>query len=183
MTKPIILCDVDGILVDFTVAYLRLLKLHTGRLHTEAEIHSFNYEECIASKAEDEYVWKWIGKTKNFVYNLPTYPGWRTFLANLRLRGRVVACTSPASGRWTAERYQWLIDRAGFCKNDIVITRCKELVHGDFLIDDAHHNVEAWESFDSSGSRVGILFNRPWNAKCSHHTRAATYEEILKHLE
>lgn len=180
--RPIILCDVDGILVDFTKSYLSLLHADTGRLHAEHEIHSFDYAESIASKEEDARIWKQIAAKTGFVYNLPVYDGALDFLVQLRDLGRVVACTSPAGAVWTAERYDWLLQVAGFDKNDIVVTRAKGLVHGDFLIDDAHHNILDWEASALGDERLGVLFDRPWNAKYSHHTRAGDYAEVLRTL-
>lgn len=184
-TRPTILLDIDGVLLNFTRVYLDLVEATTGRTHREEEIHSFDYRESIVSKDEDEAIWRRIAGTPGLVMGLPEYEGAMAFLAALRLRGRVVACTSPASALWTAERAQWLLDVAGFNKRDIVICSDKALVRGDYLIDDHYTNIQEWEAADlSSGSgSLGILFTRPWNWKFNHHTRAWNYPEVLKFID
>lgn len=176
----VILLDIDGVIVDFTSAYLDVLATQTGRRHSADDVTCFDYGRCVATPAEDAAVWRHVGATPGFVYDLPLYDGALDFLAELREHGRVVACTSPASAQWAAERYQLLIDVAGFDKRDIVIARSKELVHGDFLIDDAAHNIEEWEA--ANEDRFGILFDRPWNRHRDHHTRASGYAGVLRHV-
>lgn len=173
----VILLDIDGVLVDFTSAYLDVLAAQTGRRHSADDVTCFDYAKCVATPMEDARVWAHIADTPGFVYGLPTYDGWREFLGELRGLGRVVACTSPASAQWVAERYQWLLDTAGFEKRDIVIARSKELVRGDFLIDDATHNIDEWEAAHEDG--YGILFERPWSRGSFMNPRGATYTEIL----
>lgn len=177
MTQHVILLDIDGVLVDFTSAYLDVLAAQTGRHHTADDVTCFDYGSCVATPAEDAAVWRHIGLTPGFVYGLPFYDGALDFLAELREHGRVVACTSPTGAQWAAERYQWLLDAAGFDKRDIVIARDKSLVHGDFLIDDAAHNVAEWEAVNED--RFGVLFDRPWNRSVDHHTRCRDYESVL----
>jgi 5'(3')-deoxyribonucleotidase len=178
--KPIILCDIDGIIVNFTAAYLELVERTTGRVHREHEIHSFNFHESIVSKGEDLAIWKHIASTPGFVHALPLYKDALDFLEVLRSLGRVVACTSPASPLWTAERAQWLREVARFDRRDIVVTNDKSLIYGDYLIDDHYDNIQAWEGApQNSRDGVGLLFRRPWNFKHEHHTTAYVYQDVL----
>lgn len=185
-TKPTVLCDIDGILLDFTSVYLLFVEKTTGRTHREEEIHSFNYQECIVSKGEDLAIWKLIAETPGLVYNLPLYEGAMLFLSRLRERGRVVACTSPAGPRWTAERAEWLLKAAFFDRKDIVVASDKALVHADYLVDDHFDNIVAWENAANGrtpGASLGVLLSRPWNWKHSHHTRAWNYAEVLAFID
>lgn len=176
--EPVILCDVDGVLVDFTETYLRLNAELNKRYHVEADITSFNFAECITTPEQDKKIWRHIERSPGMVYNLPLYDGARDFLAALRECGRVVACTSPANPLWTAERAQFLMDKCGFHKKDIVIASDKALVVGDYLIDDAVHNLDSWQHWGS----LGILMTRPWNLSDDKHYRVKTYEDVLKTL-
>lgn len=179
--KPIILCDIDGVLLNFTRVYLEHVLSTTGRVHHESEIHSFTYSDSIVSKEEDAAIWKIITSTPGLVLDLPEYDGAMDFLRKLRKLGRVVACTSPAGPLWTAERAQWLLERGGFCKRDMVICSDKSLVHGDYLIDDHFVNTYEWDAFDED--RTSILFTRPWNRKHPHHCRVHNYAETLELIE
>lgn len=180
--KPTILVDVDGILVDFASTYLELLFCHTGRRHHQDEIHSFDFHLSVSSKEEDAAIWKHVTSTPGLVSAIPVYDGAMVFLDELRKLGRVVACTSPAGPLWTAERAQWLLQVAGFHKRDVVIASDKSLVRGDYLIDDATHNIEGWVAENRHG--LGILFDRPWNrsAGCVNYTKAQHYAHVLEIL-
>lgn len=176
MSKPTILCDIDGVLTNFTSTYLDLLYAFTGRRHPQSAVTSFNFTECVSSKYEDAAIWRHIAATPGLVRDLPLYDGALDFLAELRKAGRVVACTSPAGPLWTAERSQWLLEVAGFHKRDIVIASDKALVCGDFLIDDAVHNITEWEAaYVGDG---GIVMGRPWNAHWTGE-RCHDYEDVL----
>jgi 5'(3')-deoxyribonucleotidase len=184
--EPTILCDVDGILLDFTSTYLQLVEEMFGRKHHESELHSFNYHESIVSKSEDRAIWARIEKTPGLVLNsIPLYEGSMKFLSQLRDIGRVVACTSPASALWTAERATWLREKAHFDRKDIVIASDKSLVVGNYLVDDHFDNVHAWSAAKSRAADdgLGILLSRPWNIKHSMDyvgVRAHDYSEVLR---
>jgi 5'(3')-deoxyribonucleotidase len=181
--KPFILCDVDGILVDFIDSYLVLHEELNGIKKTEADVTSFYFHECVATREQDAAIWRHIQRSPGFVYNLPVYDGAMDFLAELRQLGRVVACTSPANPLWTAERAQWLLDKAGFAKKDIVVASDKALVVGNFLIDDAVHNLDAWYESMCVNSQTypkPILFDRPWNRSNTNLRRAKNYAQVLE---
>ncbi len=182
--RPVILCDVDGILVDFAESYLRLLREMFGVHKTEADITSFHFEQCVSTPEQDRAIWQDIARNPGFVYNLPVYDGAMGFLAELRQLGRVVACTSPANPLWTAERAQWLLDKGGFEKRDIVVASDKSLVMGDVLIDDAIHNLEGWRMGPGGIRGYGLLMNRPWNSQCSGAiwARAFDYGQLLNYV-
>jgi 5'(3')-deoxyribonucleotidase len=157
-----ILLDIDGCIVDFASTYLYLLRARHGVSRDITDITTFDFTGCVATKEQDADIWGHINSTPRLVYQLPMYDGARQFLSELRQLGRVVACTSPASGRWAMERWNWLQNEAGFAKSDIVITSAKELVIGDFLVDDSNANCAKWQDGAGMGG-FALLFDRPWN--------------------
>ncbi len=179
--RETILTDVDGILVDFSNEYLRLLELLYGVRKTEADITDFDFRKCVSTTYQDVGIWDYISRHSGFVYNLPTYVGAMGFLAELRALGRVVACTTPAGPYWTAERSQWLLREAGFDKKDIVVAGDKSIIHGDYLIDDAEHNCKAWSNGAGKGG-FALLMDRPWNESAnpsSYWKRCEDYQDII----
>lgn len=60
---------------------------------------------------------------------------------------------------------------------NIMLGARKDLLHVDFLLDDAPHNVTA------SPAKYPVLFNRPWNAKEQNFLRVSSYREFLQMVE
>lgn len=188
MKPEIILLDIDGVIVDFKDTYLMLLKELHGVHKTEADITNFDFTKCIATVEQDRAIWRHIERSPGMVYNFAVYDGAMDFLAELRQLGRVVACTSPANANWTAERSQWLQDKAGFSKRDIVLASDKSLIGGDYLIDDLVKNLAEWSEEGGCGG-YPLLFDRPWNqiermagAPCPYWARCHDYKHVLTEI-
>lgn len=183
--QDIILLDVDGVIIDFANHYLSLLARRHGVHRSESNITTFHFEQCVSTPDQNKAIWQHIEATPGLVYGLPAYDGAMDFLAALRQKGRVVACTSPANALWTAERAQALQDRFGFAKRDIVVASDKSLVTGDFLIDDALHNCKEWQNGAGMGG-FALLMDRPWNQTSvgdEYWQRVLDYEHTLETLE
>lgn len=178
MTETILL-DIDGVLVDFLHPFFDVIHEVTGRRHFPEEMTTWAVEESLASKDEVAAAWRLINARPGWVRALPLFPGAREFLRALRARYRVVACTSPASPRWAAERAERLLT-LGFGWRDIVLTRDKSHVCGAALIDDSPANLDGW--WKAQPGRT-ILLSQPWNRTAAPvHTRVEGYEAALDAL-
>lgn len=184
--QDVIGVDVDGVLVNFAGEYLRLLGELHGVHRSEANITSFSFDQCVSTPEQDRSIWQHIQATPGLVYALPVYEGAMDFLAALRQKGRVVACTSPANPLWTAERAQWLVDKAGFAKRDVIIASDKALCAFDYLVDDHLKNTAEWQAGAGMGG-FALLFDRPWNhngtAGAEYWQRVLDYEHCLEAVE
>lgn len=60
---------------------------------------------------------------------------------------------------------------------NIMLGARKDLLHVDFLLDDAMHNIE------KSPARYPVIMTRPWNADAEGYLRANSYEEFLELVE
>lgn len=160
-SKPVILVDCDGVLADFTRAFLEIVKDKLGRNHVCADVTEWEFRDCITSKDEDKMLWEHIAVTPGIVAGLLPLP-FVGGLAILRKYATVKCVTSPSLGPyWMYERHKWLMQVAGFSKRDIIFASDKGPIRGDFLVDDAVHNVEEWKAANPSGT--AILLEQPWN--------------------
>lgn len=184
--KKRILVDCDGVMADFSSAYLNVLEEVTGRQTYYEQITSFHFEECIATAEEDAECWRRIKARPGFVLSLSPEQGLlqlESALALLRELGQVVCVTSPVWGSsWADERYKWLTG-FGFDKRTIVFASDKSHVHGDVLIDDAIHNLDEWHFEHAQWGGRTVCINQPWNARPHGHTSCNSLSgaaELLK---
>lgn len=148
--KPIVLLDMDGVLVHKNQVLLDQLNEKYGTEFEKHDILDFHYN--FMSHAQ-----------KNYMYHLWNQPdiyddyelAQEDMLAldALRSFARVMVCTAPLEGHIQG-KYSWA--RRYFGKNDIVLTHDKAMVRGDILVDDAIHNLEAFPG-------KAITFTQPWN--------------------
>lgn len=181
--KPVVLLDVDGVLADFVTPVLAEINARTGGEYTYEEINGW---DIYAALNVDPTVGRLVDNViqqPGFCAGLREYPGVAKFLELLRERADVIAVTAPFEGaHWIGERLTWLADR-GFSKRDIVFTNRKELVRGDYLIDDKASTVGTWEDVHPLGR--GILYNRPWNRRERNlgYFAADNFEGVLSAIE
>jgi 5'(3')-deoxyribonucleotidase len=177
--------DCDGVLSDFVGLYLSILNAHTGRAHVHSDVTSWFMRECVASKAEDDFVWRHIDATPGLVGSMGLVDGAREALDTLRTLGTVRCLTAPHFGpTWMPERAQWLL-RLGFTRKQVVFATDKALVPGDVLIDDKMDHCEEWQAAHPRG--LAILFDTARNHGPTTVARAhgwdAALELVRKQLE
>jgi 5'(3')-deoxyribonucleotidase len=155
-----ILVDCDGVLADFQQAYLTALFETSGVIRGIGDVTDFDFTKCVATKEQDNAVWRHIDRTPGFVRKLDWHPGAEDGLTELFMLGHVVCVTSPHIGpTWMFERMHWLTER-GFSSKDVVFAKDKSIVSGHVLIDDKPEHCDEW-SF-SSGN-YSILLDAPYN--------------------
>jgi 5'(3')-deoxyribonucleotidase len=125
-------------------------------LHRKDIWSHFNYPEILPRRQEliDKVI-----KTKNCIRNLEKYSYTDDLLYMLRSYGKVYCCTSIMVGGFYAdERIDWLMQEAGFQREEIVLTHAKYLVQGDIFIDDKLENIINWAK-ENNG--IPVLWNAP----------------------
>lgn len=169
--RPLVLLDVDGIFVDFHREALRaavgaaIRAGHPFRTSVEefptwdmriglesCGAPDFVISECLSAIAE-----------RGFNESVPPTPEAMTFLPQLRGLSTVIAVTTPNenSDTWVEERIRWMRRHFDMHASDIVFTCMKELIQGDFFVDDKPENVLMWRDRNPDG--IGLLWDAPYN--------------------
>ena len=169
-----ILCDLDGVLVDFPTSAAKLfnkkIKLKPGQ-HT--------HDALGTSKNQ---LWKAINKAgMDFWANAELYHWADTFYNKLTRLDEVVITTAPSydpqSSSGKVKFLQEFFDDRSF--RDYVITKRKELLAGPdrILIDDKEANIAKFIEYGG----IGILFPQPWNKLANLASDPISY--VMKELK
>jgi 5'(3')-deoxyribonucleotidase len=145
--KPIFLCDVDGVLADFTTSLLK----ESGSKLTVSDIDDWDCFSIMEPESRDLALNK-ILRDKEFWGNLPLLPHAQIAVEDMRRRGTVLFVTSPWANRtrgwecdgWGHARAHWLRRHFDASHEELIIAYSKQYVQGDFLIDDRFKNIKAY---------------------------------------
>ncbi len=153
MSRPTVLCDADGVLLNFTQAYLDVIEELTGEKHTPAEVTGWHFHECpffieLVKKwpALKQEVEEYITQEPGFCWDIAPLAGAQEGFARLEGVADVYIVTSPwhSSETWVPERTQALYTLFDVPASRVVHTAAKHLVAGDMLIDDKIGNLTNW---------------------------------------
>ena len=150
-----ILVDIDGVVADLVGALCSVLRVH-GFDRYPKDITTYHFQDTLSP--DEQGVVDAAMRSPGFVASMPWYPGAPAFLGSLQKCGEVVGVTRPYehSRTWVHEREQWL---QGYL-DKTVHTAHKELVAGDFLIEDSTDNAVKWAAAHPRGT--AYLLARPW---------------------
>ncbi len=159
MTKRI-LCDADGVFVDFIGGLCKQLQLR-GFARTPDEIKSWALEESLTPAETRECMH--IMSAPGFCHSLEWYEGAFAFFQALKAEGDLFVITAPFDGSetWERERKAWLESYIARKRVLPISGEFKHLVRGDVLIED--HPGTACEWLQANPSGVAVLIDRPWN--------------------
>ncbi len=153
-----ILCDVDGVLADFT-----------GHLLDRAEVKSLAREDvtqwdlfALMSPADKVRALS-VLTDPDFWRSQPLIPDAREGVEHLRARGEVYFVTAPwwPCREWADVRAGWLREHFGATHKEIVVTEAKHLIAGDILLDDRPETVRTWGRRWPEGR--ALLFDATYN--------------------
>lgn len=176
------LLDVDGVLGDFPNEVVRFCNLY-GRAPGEREwsladvtqhdiLKAFDREDL--QLRLDQHM-----RDTDFCRYMPVYEGAQAFVESLKSFSDVVIVTASYSDvpGWEFARRAWLKEHFGIQKRDVIFAKRKELVAGNFFLDDKLHNIDEWRiAWGHQG--IACVFDRPWNQGL--HLRVASYDAALK---
>jgi len=169
-TRPVVLVDMDGCLVDWDAGFVR-----AWRERGPIERTRYKMEDCVPPAQRDEAMA--LMRMQGFFLGLPPAEGGLQALRDMVAEGfEVVVCTSPIldSNFCAQEKYQWIIRHLGQeWARRVVLTADKTVVDGAVLIDDKPaisgiNRTPAWEH---------IVFDAPYNAGTGHRVRMSCWAD------
>lgn len=169
--NPVILCDVDDVLLHCNSTALSLLNKEKGTNYRLEEITRWG----LLGNELDERL-KYFSDSA-FVRNQNPYEGAILFIEELRKRGEVFFATDiPASLHH--ERVLSLMKHFNTDAGHIVTGSAKWLFKADFLLDDKVENIVG-TSTHKSNVTYPILFRRPWNESANGLLTVSSFTEAL----
>lgn len=153
--KKIILCDADDTIENLLDCWISALNAKYGTSVTPQEVTDWDVSLFFPTLTRDQ-VYSPITE-KDIWKNLDRIPNCYDVLKEINEKHtlRIVTATHYNTCDKKIERILELFPFLHW--NQFIITAHKQLVHGDYLIDDGVHNVVG-------GDYQGILFSRPHNS-------------------
>lgn len=165
MRKIRFLCDVDGIVADFTGLYMAATKQALGYEFKREELRNWDVGDAMHLTKEEKNKVHALLDAPGMGKNIHPYPG--AVAAIKRIVGMVdefYFVTSPLDSNptWVPDRNEWVEKHFGKdLKKKIIYTHDKYPIYGNFLLDDKPQHVEEWRAAWPQG--VAMLWNQPYN--------------------
>ncbi len=163
LSKPRLLFDADGVLIDFTTPALRFLA-SAGRPKTYEQVVQWDMFEGDI-ELEDEFKETYASEP-GYCYNLPPTPGSVDFVRAAHAAYDVQIVTTPYDvPPWYNERKDALVDRFGLSRSAITFTHHKQYVEGDVLVEDKVENAVRWHDHWNKRrvKHLAVIMDQPWN--------------------
>lgn len=186
----LLLCDVDGVLADFTGAVLSLVEAYTGRRYTRADVTSWSYREALGLTPEE---WRDVSahiSQPGFARRLEPLPAaeeLRRLIASTPALD-VQFVTSPwrSSPTWYADREAWLCDTFGRTQGRrVTFTSEKHHVAGDWFVDDSADHVRAWVEAQVIRRHPepwhAFVWDAPYNRGETRGVRVSSFADVMRH--
>lgn len=186
---PSVALDLDGVIVNF---HQKLIDVYNTKYPDETltvcdlncEIESLGPE--LAPKLLE------IFNSKGWFSALEPLPNAISLAMNLLDLGyEVTVCTAPARDKdgkinpfSFSEKVEWMHRWLPFWTNNMVITKHKEVVQADILIDDTGHNIINWCGKNENG--IGYLIDQPWNRnfiKYPTNSHRGTFQDVAAFVD
>jgi len=165
---PRIILDLDGVVVDF---FQRLIAVYNKRYPDDMiTVEDINCElEQLGPERASRFID--IFNEPGWFIELKSLPGAINIVSHYASAGHhILVCTAPAryqdgkiNGMSAAEKFDWIQRHLPAWGHKISITRDKEFVDGDILVDDTPHNIIKW--CDTHPEGIGVLVDQPWNSR------------------
>jgi len=161
----IVLCDVDGVIANFTAAVLDVVADVTGERHPEAAVDQWSIKDALRLPPA---AWRAVVKeitAPGFAYGIEPYPLAVAGVKRIAARSDLYFVTSPwwTSNTWMHDRTDWLVKYFGQDQGHKVIhTSHKSVIRGDALIEDKPETLSAWLPHANDGAQA-LLMDRPYN--------------------
>lgn len=173
--KPLVLLDCDNVLADFTGLVLDKIHERTENRYTHRHVVMYDILACLPeSKDVKRNAWDAVkseGACRAIKPFLDAFEG----VKQLREIADIHVVTTPLEGsvHWIHERKAWLNEHFSFGHQDITFTHRKDLIDGDFIIDDKPENVLRFG---------GLLWDQPYNRNVRHPRRVANWGQVLREV-
>eukprot|EP00599_Poterioochromonas_sp_BG-1_P008745 CAMPEP_0173153570 /NCGR_PEP_ID=MMETSP1105-20130129/12939_1 /TAXON_ID=2985 /ORGANISM="Ochromonas sp., Strain BG-1" /LENGTH=635 /DNA_ID=CAMNT_0014069531 /DNA_START=1 /DNA_END=1908 /DNA_ORIENTATION=- len=161
VAPPVILIDMDGVLVDWDKGFLEEWKGKT----TVDRSQSYYMEKCVPESYQKEA--ELLFHQSGFFLNLPWMEGAQQAIQEMKQEGlQVYLCTSPlVTSKYCAqEKLEWVRIHLGESWVDkVILCQDKSKVKGDILIDDKPYDFLAPNRKHNKASWRQIIFDAPYN--------------------
>ena len=165
MTKPRLLCDVDGVLANYQGAMLNVLNA-CGFAYRRNDIVTFDHEGWMCEDALKVFNQVVLDEHAGYEFyrDLDLLPGAQRLLPGGDLYSRFDIRYVTASNKtpaWIKARYEWFVDHGVNPAREVIFCATEEKQHitGDYMIDDHRPTVTDW----AERGGVGLLVDAPWN--------------------
>lgn len=171
--KKIILCDADDTIENLIDCWVSEINQEHGTNVSPSDVTDWDVSLFFPTLTKAQVYAPIMGK--EIWNNLERIPGCFEVLKEINDKHilRIVTATHYNTCDKKIERILELFPFLNW--NQFVITAHKQLIHGDYLIDDGTHNV-------TGGDYQGILFSRPHNktfdAQAANVIRVSEWSEI-----
>lgn len=178
--KPIVLVDMDGVLVDFEEHFLKCF------MAEYPELPFIPVKERRVFYAQDDYPPEYkplihsIFESEGFFLTMPPMDGALEAMKTLAEKNEVFICTAPftSSRHCAGEKFEWVRKHLGEeWLSRMVISKDKTMTRGDYLIDDKPAIVGVkkpeWEH---------VIFDAPYNREVKYKRRALSWATVYDTL-
>ena len=190
--KPVVLCDVDGVLADFEKAIFAHLALNHDLALDPAQKREFRFPHAYPDQITQD-IWRdciELINSQHFCYTLAPYEHAVAGVQAMMEIADVYFVTSPwwSSLYWLRERTEWLCGQFGQTQGrKLVLSSEKHLVRGDILIEDKPESLDAWIHAQMAARHPEpwqpILWERPYNREWNRGHRCCTWAQVLDIVE
>lgn len=156
MKKLTVLCDFDDVLINFCEVWVQLINEQNGTEVKITDVKDWEISKAFPTLTLDQ-IYRPLHEVEIWNRVVPL-PGAVEYLQKLKDDGhKVYIVTSSHYSTIETKIDKVLVKYFPFIDvSDVIVTRNKQMVHGDVLIDDGMHNL-------CGGTYKGILMTQPHN--------------------
>lgn len=187
--KKVAIFDLDAILVDLMSAWLGWYNNESGDSLTVDDITTWHIHEHVKPEYK-KGIYGFFRPPERYGREVQPIPGAADGLQKLHDRGVDIIIATATAGR-TAEQKYVLIDKVApwLHQDHVFIGARKELLRGDFFIDDGPHNIEAYRNAWPDAHILTISY--PYNQNCrfkvnlmadGHKDFEGAWHKIVEHI-
>lgn len=175
MKKPILLLDMDDVCACHNERWVESFFQKTGITLNSDEWTGWNLAEIYPEDMiEPLYS---ILKEPGFFRHLEPKEGCVEGIKTLLEHDFDIVFLTASPPHAYQEKYEWLEEHLPFVpKPNLVLTHRKDLVHGDFLVDDGPHNLL------DSPAKIKIAFDHAYNRSLTQFPRVKNWNELVPFL-
>jgi 5'-nucleotidase len=175
MEKPVLLLDMDEVVVDFTNAWIERFYHKTGISLNREDWKAWDLKNILPENVFEEFVATL--REPGFFRNLPPMKGAIEGIRELNDYYDIVFLTASSQYAYN-DKFHWIEENLSFVKKpNLILTHRKDLVIGEYLVDDAPHNLI------HSPAKTKIVFDAPWNRDLKTFTRVYNWEQLISILK
>lgn len=155
MSKPICLCDVDGVLADLTGYMMNVYNEKYNENVTYDMFTSWNVGEVYKKCTDNPFI---DLLSDEDIATLPVIEGCKEYITKIKEMTDFYICTNIHPRRhvyrhqWLSKNFKW------YCSDMLISCKDKYLIKGNILIDDYFYN-------HSANRDISILVSQPWNSE------------------